>query len=251
MEEFKRFANLGFEDFKKLAQDQSLSKYQRIGFPDSYRQGKEQAIFNDILSKLPAFKEKHKTVLDIGPGCSDLPALIIQHCIQHHHQLILVDSKEMLDQLEIPVKAPVEKCNAFFPNCTELLNRYSGKVDIIICYSVLHYAFVDTSIFRFVDAALSLLAPGGALLLGDIPNVSKRKRFFASSSGIAFHQQFMKTNEVPEVHFNRIEPDLIDDAVVLSIVQRARLQGFDAYVLPQDPSLPMANRREDVLIIAP
>jgi hypothetical protein len=39
--------------------------------------------------------------------------------------------------------------------------------------------------------------------------------------------------------------------VVFALLQRARLAGFDAYVLPQDPALPMANRREDVLIIRP
>ena len=41
-----------FEDFKNLANDPSLSKYEKIGFPDSYRAGKEEAIFHDILSKL-------------------------------------------------------------------------------------------------------------------------------------------------------------------------------------------------------
>ena len=41
-----------FEDFKQLASDASLSKYEKIGFPDSYRAGKEEAIFTDIISKL-------------------------------------------------------------------------------------------------------------------------------------------------------------------------------------------------------
>jgi hypothetical protein len=49
----------------------------------------------------------------------------------------------------------------------------------------------------------------------------------------------------------RIEHDQIDDAVVFALVQRARAAGFDAYVLPQDASLPMANRREDILIVRP
>jgi hypothetical protein len=96
-----------------------------------------------------------------------------------------------------------------------------------------------------------LLAPGGQILIGDIPNISKRKRFFASGSGLRYHQEFMKTDQCPEVKFNTIEHDQIDDAVVFSLLQRARAQGFDAYVLPQASNLPMANRREDILITRP
>jgi hypothetical protein len=116
---------------------------------------------------------------------------------------------------------------------------------------VLHYVFVDVGFFRFLDVSLSLLAPGGQMLIGDIPNISKRKRFFSSETGVSFHKDYMKTDEAPVVEFNQIEHDQIDDAVVMSIIQRARLQGFDAYLLPQDQALPMANRREDILIIRP
>jgi hypothetical protein len=30
-----------------------------------------------------------------------------------------------------------------------------------------------------------------------------------------------------------------------------RRRGFDAYVVPQSDSLPLANRREDILIVCP
>jgi len=102
-----------------------------------------------------------------------------------------------------------------------------------------------------LDASLALLAPGGQFLIGDIPNISKRKRFFSSETGRRFHQSFMNTTDIPEVIFNQIEHDQIDDAVVMALLQRARAQGFDAYVLPQPSTLPMANRREDILIVRP
>ena len=120
-----------------------------------------------------------------------------------------------------------------------------------LVYSVLHYIFVEGNLFDFLDRSLSLLAPGGALLLGDIPNVSKRKRFFSSQAGIVHHQQFTGRNELPAVTYNQIEPGKIDDAVLLALLARCRSAGFDAYVLPQGPDLPMANRREDVLITRP
>ena len=42
-----------FDDLRKFAQDDSLSKYEKIGFPASYRQGKEEFIFQSIVANLP------------------------------------------------------------------------------------------------------------------------------------------------------------------------------------------------------
>lgn len=243
------FVDIGFEDFRKFASDASMSKYEKIGFPDSYREGREEAIFADITGKLRNLSGSSGKVLDIGPGCSDLPGMLIDLCERQSHHLTLIDSQEMLDLL--PSAKGIEKLAAMYPDCPDFIEANRGRFDVILCYSVLHYIIVDVSFFRFIDLSLSLLAPGGQMLLGDIPNISKRKRFFASETGTRFHQAFMNTTEKPQVAFNTIEHDQIDDAVVMAIIQRARLQGFDAYVLPQDPSLPMANRREDILISRP
>jgi hypothetical protein len=53
------------------------------------------------------------------------------------------------------------------------------------------------------------------------------------------------------VQFNNIEHGRIDDAVVLSILSRARSEGYHAWILPQASLLPMANRREDIIIKKP
>jgi hypothetical protein len=126
-----------------------------------------------------------------------------------------------------------------------------GAVDVALAYSVLHYVFAEGDAWGFLDRSLELLAHGGQMLIGDIPNVSKRKRFFASPAGVEFHRRFTGRDEAPEVVWDRPEPAKIDDAVVLSLLQRARGAGCDAYVLPQAAGLPMANRREDVLIVKP
>lgn len=249
MTENNPFAKIAFEDFRRLAKDESISKYERIGFPDSYRKGFEKVIFADIRQKLANLDRNHQQVLDVGPGCSDLPEMLINLCREKNHTLTLIDSAEMLGHL--PDETFIEKIAALYPNCPDVILRLQSKVGVILCYSVLHYILIDAAFFRFLDTSLSLLAPGGQMLIGDIPNISKRKRFFASETGIRFHQEFMKTAELPNVAFNQIEHDQIDDAVVISLLQRARLAGFDAYVLPQNPALPMANRREDILIIRP
>ncbi len=244
-----RFANLTYEDFRKLATDPSLSCYEKIGFPSSYREGKEEAIFHDVSRKLSALGGRQKTILDVGPGCSQLAHMIVRLCEERGHALVLVDSAEMLGHL--PDQPFIKKVPGQFPHCQALLSEYEGRVDAAIAYSVAHYPFVESSLFEFVDRALLLLAPGGELLLGDVPNVSKRKRFFSSPAGVEHHQNFVGRAEAPAVAFNQPEPGKIDDAVVLALLLRARLAGYDSYVLPQAADLPMANRREDLLFRKP
>lgn len=245
-----RFRDLTFDGFRDLATAAGLSRFERIGFPDNYRDGYEAAIFRDICSKLTNLGGRGRMVFDIGCGCSDLPVLLADTCHRRSHQLVLCDSAEMLSHL--PDEPFVHKAAGRFPADAEgLVAAYAGRVDAILIYSVLQYVFVEGAVFDFVDACLSLLTPGGQLLIGDVPNVSKRKRFFASAAGIRHHRAFTGTDETPVGAFNTVERSKIDDAVVLAILGRARAAGFDAYVVPQSPELPMANRREDLLIVRP
>lgn len=248
--ETARFAGLRFDDFRRMAADPSLSMYEKIGFPKGFREGHEQTIFDDVLSKMSVLRQAGKRVLDVGPGCSELPKLIIDHCIRHEHDLALLDASEMLDQL--PDGDRVVKVAGRFPDdCAALTPFVAEGVDAIIVYSVLQHVFLEANPFVFVDALMALLRPGGQLLLGDIPNVSKRHRFLSSDAGVAYHRAYLRTDGLPEVKFNQIEHGRITDAIVLGLVERARAAGFDAFILPQPDELPMANRREDLLIRRP
>src|SRR4051812_25088041 len=144
-DEYKRFEHLTFEDFRRLAGDESLSRYEKIGFPDAYRDGKEAAIWQDILAKLPALSGRDKVVLDVGPGCSELPQMLIDLCRRNGHTLLLVDSSEMLAHL--PDEPFIEKHAGYYPNCPDLIAAYQGRVDVLLSYSVLHYIFVESSIW--------------------------------------------------------------------------------------------------------
>jgi hypothetical protein len=248
--DYLRFKDLTYDSFRELATAEGLSAFQRIGFPDAYRDGHEGAIFRDLRAKLPRLDGAPGVVLDVGPGCSELPRMLIDLCRRQGHTLILCDSAEMLGLLQDGPE--IVKVPGRFPNESEaVFADYAGRVDILISYSVLHYVFPEQSLFDFLDRALTLLAPGGACLLGDIPNVSKRKRFFSSEAGVRCHQEYTGRQELPDVRFNCPEPGKIDDAVILSVLARCRAAGFDAYIVPQAADLPMANRREDVLIHRP
>ncbi len=251
MSDTDRFLKLGFDDFAKMAGDDSLSRYEKIGFPDSYRDGKEGVIFEDILSKMGTTELlRNGIALDIGPGCSSLPIMLRDLCVEKNCKLLLVDSEEMLDCLP-DEEGVIEKHPGYYPEVDSVMKNYRGGINFILCYSVLHYIFEEGNLWSFLDESLGLLAEGGVFVIGDIPNISMRKRFFSSMEGIKFHQAYTNSTETPRQEFNNIERAKIDDSVIFALIQRARLQGFDAYILPQRSDLPMANRREDILIRRP
>jgi hypothetical protein len=244
--------DLSYEGFRRLAQNPHLSAHEKIGFPDSYREGHEPAIMRDILAKLPNIgASEGRLIVDVGPGCAGLPRMLIELCGQRGHTLVLVDSEEMLAQLP-DAPGVVRKCPGLFPSNQAALSRMAGRpVDAILCYSVLHYIYVDSNLFDFIDAVVALLAPQGRALIGDIPNLSKRRRFFASETGRRFHREFSGSTEPLIVPFNEPSPGKIDDAVLMGLMQRAQLAGCDAYLMPQAADLPMANRRDDLIIGKP
>jgi hypothetical protein len=244
-----RLRNLTFGEFASLARDPTLSKYEKIGFPDSYRAGYEPAIFGDISRKLGLLDQRGGLILDIGPGCSDLPLMLVEYCRTSAHELVLVDSQEMLDLL--PSQSFITKVPGPFPSCNDQLESYAGRVDAILCYSVLQYVFAEADVFEFLDASLELLAPGGSMLIGDIPNESMRTRFLSSKEGLAFHQRHHGPGTKPEINVVSDMKGKINDSVVLNLLTRARRAGAHAYVLEQSSELPMASRREDIVIRRP
>lgn len=248
-----RFADLTYDGFRELARDPSLSPHEKVGFPDSYRAGKEEAILRDVRAKLSNLERAGCRALDVGPGCSGVALGLLDLCREKGHFLTLIDSPEMLALLpDGPGEPFAAKLPGRFPeDHPAFLEEHRGRLDAILVYSVVQYVFRESNVFAFFDACLELLADGGQLLIGDIPNQSMRKRFFSSAAGARFHQEFTGTAEIPAVVHNVLDPGLIDDAALLGLVLRARSAGYDAFLLPQAPELPMANRREDLLVRKP
>ncbi len=247
----QQFEELDFDGFKNLAKNNKLSKYEKIGFPDEYRKGYEEAIFADILTKLGLNTESNvagKTYVDIGPGCSDLPFMLIDFFKTKKVNIVLCDSAEMLDLL--PKGKNIKKEEGYFPNIKGL-EKYNNKADYVVSYSVFHYIAFSSCIYKFIDTALNMLNHGGIFLIGDIPNFSKRKRFFASPAGITYHQNYTQSKTLPKVDFNTLDNGKIDDGMLLGIIARYRNAGYDVYLLPQASNLPMTNRREDIVIYKP
>lgn len=238
-----------YRDFQAKALDPTLSANEKSGFADAVRAGRHPAIYRDIAGKLTALAERGGRVLDIGIGCSELAHHILAETGRCGQRLTVIDSPEVLSQLADPPH--VTKIAGRFPDCLEAANRALGPFDAVLAYSVAQHVFAEASLFGFVDAAAPLLAEQGRLLLGDIPNASMRKRFMASAAGRAYHAAHYAHLPQPAVNFTVLDVGQIDDGVVLGLLGRMRAAGLQAFVVPQAVDLPMANRREDILIIRP
>lgn len=245
--ETERYARWTFDTFRTAAEDPTLSDNERIGFPDGFREGYGEIVWADMKARLPALNRSGSRVLDIGPGCGEPPRLLIANAEALGQSVVMIDHAEMLARL--PDSPVLTKLAGRFPDC--LSGAPIEGFDAIVMYSVLQTVFLEADPLAFVRAAMGLLKPAGALLAGDIPNASKLRRFMASPAGQEYHRAYMKTESGPDVPPFALSSDRIDDGVVISILTMAHGAGYDAYVLPQSPQLPMSNRREDVLIVRP
>ncbi len=245
--ETERFRKMGFDRFRELALDPTLSEQEKLGAAKGHREGYDDAIWASMLALLPQLTRTGARVLDIGPGCGEIARRMIALGEANGHKLTLIDHQEMLDLL--PPSTAVNGVAGRFPDDMPPVGETG--FDVIIAYSVLHYVIIDSNPFGFMDAALQRLNPGGRLLIGDIPNASKLRRFLSSEAGAAFHRAYMRTDVPPDVPAFAIAEDRVDDGIALGLMMRARMAGFDAYLLPQPDDLPLANRREDLLIVRP
>jgi 2-polyprenyl-3-methyl-5-hydroxy-6-metoxy-1,4-benzoquinol methylase len=239
----------GFDRFRDLARDPTLSESQKMDGRDGSRDGFEGAIWASIRSLLPPLGGTGADILDIGAGCGEIARRMIALAEAGGHRVVMVDHEEMLAHL--PASGSVARVAGRFPEAFAASAEAERSFDVILAYSVLQYVIVDANPFAFLDAALARLKPGGWLLAGDVPNFSKLRRFLSSEAGVAHHHVYMKTDQPPDVPPFPILKDRVDDGLMIGLVMRARLAGFDAYLLPQAPDLPFANWREDLLVRRP
>ena len=105
------------------------------------------------------------------------------------------------------------------------------------------------SVYNFVDEAVNYLKPGGQLLVGDIHILNKCKIFFVIKTGIVSHKAFVNSDEQPQFVFFEFPTCAFDDSIILSDMFNLCINGFEAYTIPLVRDLPMASRKEDMLIV--
>ena len=219
--------------------------------------GKGTAIWRDIRRKL--LPRSGETLLDIGCGFGEVTIQILGVAASQGLSVTLVDIEEVIARISVEFRKklpPDTKLVAgIFPQDMgrRLMNQRRGY-DCILAYSVLHYTDRPK---EFISSAVRLLAPGGRLLIGDLPNVDRKGRFLASEYGRKFEARYrgVPVSTLPlyksaedYVREAKRQNRRINDALVLWAGKRFRKSGFDVFVLPQSANLPFSHTREDLLI---
>lgn len=234
----------GYDDYGALAKKQGISEKEKSG---RYKEMDEAHIFADIRAK--AKLEGAKSVLNIGCGCSKPAVELAEFCEKTGAACVMVDHPNMIAQLkgQLAHLKSVKYVEGRFPAVKGEVQKISAQFDAVVIYSVLHY-IIEMNYFKFLDEAASLLAPGGRMLVGDIPNESKKQRFLSSEWGREFHMKW-SGGKPPVLRKPGETPSLFDDSSCAMILQRYREAGFETYLLPQNELLPFCYTREDILII--
>lgn len=213
----------------------------------------EPLIIQDVISKLEIGREDRVLEIGCGLGTILLPLAFIAKKVYG------IDHPDIISRLkQQPINA---NCCLIAGNW--LKDEFSiADISKIIIYSVLHYMNSAEEAFQFIEKALSYLPSGGRVLIGDIPNEDKKRRFNVSEKGILFNQEWEKQkskfitsderaiNEIALLYKSEMESEIKpSDEMVFSIMRHFRELGHETYLLPQLGCLPFGNTREDILII--
>lgn len=226
-----------------------LSKPTLISGRNSFQVEQEKHIVNDVFAKLlPSPSDR---LLEIGCGVGVLLTPL---------------AKLVKEAVGIDHPACIEKYVALGKpsNVRLIAGRWpeagvDGQFDRILVYSVLHILPDADTARSFIRACLDALAPGGRLMLGDIPNEDSIRRFKNSEFGKKFHAEYLKrtaslqedekTSRQRDIFANvdRHTPHLTDD-FMLDLLTVTRKNGCESYIVPQPQELQFAYTREDILI---
>lgn len=128
-----------------------------------------------------------------------------------------------------------------------------GRFSKVLIYSVVHCLETREEVVSFVKKALSMLKPGGLMLIGDIPNSSAKSRFLSTKEGREVEGRWSKLvrengGSQPDSGKEPRGALSFDDEFLFDILLMMRSEGHEAYLLPQGIELPFSQTREDILV---
>ena len=236
----KTFENYAILANSKLSYTEKAGRY-------AIQEQSEQLIFPDVIKKLEL--KATDSFLEIGCGLGNLllPVSFLSGSVTG------IDHPDVLDRLR--ERIPFHPARLIGGNFLEL--EVNDKFDKILVYSVLHCLADMSEVRQFIEKAAGLLSGGGRLLLGDIPNLDRKKRFLHSEEGRLFQEEWER--QLQKSKKGEQQPDLtieedhelvsFDDKAVIEIISFIRGLGLSSWLLPQPPDLPFGRTREDILVV--
>lgn len=237
---------VSFNNYATAAENVALHDTEKAG-RYAFQADAERRILSELLNKLDLQPTDQLLEIGCGPGNLIIP---LAHFVA---RAVGIDNQAAIDRLH--ARAPTAANLQGIAGDFLTLQLPTGHFDKILIYSVLHYLSSAEEALLLIDRALSLLAPGGRLLLGDLPNQDLKRRFGTSGVGQRTAQEWQKNLAAHGSHaFAPLPADplliAIDDKLILRLVRHIREKGYEAYMLPQDKRLPFGNTREDILVSA-
>ena len=214
----------------------------------SFQKKEEKKIPSDVIKKLLIKKED--ICLDIGCNLG-LNLLPIAKLAKH---ITGIDQPNCIKKLKEKIK---DNKNVKLIGDDFLSHQFQNKkYKKIIIYSVIHTLKNKKEAYKFIMKAINLLEPQGKILIGDIPNVSLKKRFINSQNGKKFLKKWNKINKMSEIDITAqriLEKDkssklLINDEFILNLLRYLRKKHYNVFLIKQNSELPFGNTREDIII---
>lgn len=233
-----------FEQYGKLAEMAVPSTVQNGRYLS--QQDAELLIPADIVYKLMI--NESDNLLDIGCGSGTIANALSDFA----GSVTGCDHKMVVENLSDTYrKENLSFCGADFFEFSpdEQFNK-------VILYGVIQTLPDYETVETFVDKAISHMRSDGRLLIGDIPNQDKKRRFLNSDYGKRFQKAWEKQQSDSEPNpdlefFYNHGSKVVDftDDVLMKLLIHIRSIGHHAYVVDQPQKLPFGNTREDILVV--
>ena len=210
--------------------------------------------FDDIDRKL-GFRSEDR-VLDLGGGCGQITKYIAAKVTE----VVLADGAN--NTLAVAQKNLRPHANITYRliDITVLpLPFLDDYFDHVVCYSVVHYLNNFDEFSRLVAELLRVTKPGGKILIGEIPLSDKSSAYFKERRKRPLLNFLLNVRYYCKKYLTKLfyVLDGVDDAqlkgltydrkIISDILNTFSSARFE--FLAQDKKLPVANSREDVLIV--
>ncbi|HEX7638965.1 MAG TPA: class I SAM-dependent methyltransferase [Burkholderiaceae bacterium] len=234
-----------FENYARVAAVADTNNNQVAG-RYNFQAAAQRRIIPDVVRKLGLSSDDRLLEIGCGPGNLLLP---LSHLVE---RATGIDNEAALGRLA--ARCGGDPGIELLPGNFLTMPLPEARYSKILVYSVIQYVG-ETGAALFLRRAIDLLEPGGKLLIGDLPNRDKKRRYAESARGRAGNAQWHALISAEGAHPMDAMPrdeDLVavDDRFVLGLAAHARECGCESYLLSQPDDLPFGNTREDLLIVS-
>ena len=213
------------------------------------QQEAEQYIPADVMKKLDL--QASDSFVDIGCGMG----INLREALKRTKDCSACDHSNIVGKLQ----KNSEFKDVKFYDGSFLDIDFGRQFSKVLIYCVAPALPDEETLLNFCEKGVSIMQKDGLMLLGDLSNIDKKKRFLDSERGKRFQEEWennQKKTDADNPTASYIEPGdekavTINDDTVFKILQTYRSKGFHTYLLDQPQNLPFGNTREDIVIVGP